>query len=136
MGELWSKANLPVKNLYVAIPDVHDDQQENIDQLIMNVLKCQNEHLNVRAWKIVKKTKLKESEKILITLVIDKESKGILEANPFLYYGMRCCKVNVSSNPNQEVNFEELVEQLADNHLVEVEQGKEKSSENLQQQEC
>lgn len=136
-SDLWPGAALEVKHLhelplpcklFVALPDVEEKDRENFDTIVTTVIKCQNPHLNVKAWRIIRKVKLESLDKVLVTFVIDKDSKALLEENPSLNFGLRCCRTRVN-NTNFEINEKELVDQLVDNLTMEEEQRTEESSE-------
>ncbi|WP_333764963.1 DUF4780 domain-containing protein [Streptomyces sp. IBSBF 2390] len=84
MGEPWPGAKLQVKylheiplpaKLYVAVPDVDKDEQEEFDSIVMDVLKCQNPNVDMISWRIVKKVKMPKIEKVLVFFTIDRSSR-------------------------------------------------------------
>ena len=112
MGEPWPGAQLQVKGLHeiptparlcVAVPDVDQDEQEDFDNIVVDVLKCQNPHIDVDKWKIVKKLKVEGTEKVLVFFVIDTLSRRTLESKFYVNYGMRCCKVRMNSDDGDEL---------------------------------
>lgn len=132
MGQLWEGANLIVKRLheipsppkiFVALPDAEEEEKAEFDNTVMCVLKVQNPQINMKNWKITKKTPLKSSERVLLTIVIDEESQKIIESNDlFINYGVRRCKVRMTSNPNHEEVEKELVDKLSNSLTVEEEE--------------
>lgn len=133
MGQLWKGANLLVKRLheipspakiFLALPDVEEEEKAEFDHTVMCVLKVQNLQINMKNWKIIKKTSLKNSERVLLTIVIDEESKKIIKSNNlYINYGVRRCKVRITENPNHEEVEKELVDRLSNSLVVDEGEG-------------
>lgn len=125
----WEGAELEVKELeeipapikiFVAIPNPQQRHRAEFDKIVKLIIKGQNPELDASKWAIINKVNMTKSNRVLVTFIIDTESKKALEKNGlYLNYGVRSCKVRINKEQTQTPESEqELINQLVQSLAV------------------
>lgn len=75
IGELWTGAQLQVKNIHACLFNVHEEEKEDG--------RSQMPHIDERTWRIAWKVILADSDRILVAFITEKYSKTILNEKPY-----------------------------------------------------